>query len=199
MNIRPASATRSLPAAVLLSLTLASAAHADNGAGQPWALARALGAGPFVLLLAVAAFAVLCLFAIALGRGALLADISERALENSRHGRPLHFVWGILCALFVATATAILINIKPLALLGLFLFSAGAMLIGWGAILSAATLGRRVLSLLGNDAEDPIAAARVGLPLLFFASVIPFVGWLQALIATAMGVGALLETMARRD
>ncbi|MEO7717747.1 MAG: hypothetical protein ABIY70_16225 [Capsulimonas sp.] len=195
MNNRLRLVFLSFVASLLLMLTLVPAAHAGDGRG----MVVVLVGGPVVVFFTLAAFAALCIFAVGINKGPQLIAIGERALDNSQGARLLHFVWGILCAIFVATAAAVFINVEMFALIGILILIAGVMLTGFGVLVSSAHLGTRVVLLLDGAPPDTLGAIRVGLPLLLLASAVPIVGSLQIIAAAAMGMGAVLEAIARRN
>lgn len=148
------------------------------------------------MLFLIACLAALALLAALLGRVPAGLHGGERAAARLERGGAALPLWGLAAALFGLALAAVLVNIHPIALLGMLVFAAMLCLGALGLGVAAQSLGGR----LGNAAEEPEAftALRRGLWVLLLSAAVPFAGWLLVLLALAAGIGAVLDTLITR-
>lgn len=148
------------------------------------------------MLFLIACLAALALLAALLGRVPAWLQSGERAAVRLERGGAALPLWGLAAALFGLALAAVLVNIHPIALLGVLAFAAVLCLGALGLGVAAQSLGGK----LGNAAEEPEAftALRRGLWVLLLSAAVPFAGWLLVLLAVTAGVGAVLDTLVTR-
>ncbi len=153
--------------------------------------------GPGVVLIFAASLALVSLVAISAGRLDHLVAFGQRASGRLKRWRPLSALWGIAGAVLLAAASALLGHVKPLALL---VPLAALALMGVGVGVAALALGRDLIGACGSLDGDLLPRLRLGLTVLFLASIVPFLGWLVVLLFLASGLGAIIECLlVRRD
>ncbi|MGO8671651.1 MAG: hypothetical protein ACLQVD_09850 [Capsulimonadaceae bacterium] len=180
----------------LSATTPAEAAGHNGGLGK---IAPAVAAGPFILLLALAAAAVFILCAMALGRRAALARATAAAVDDLGRARFLHLGSGLLFEVLIISGGVVCVRLPHLGVLGVLVWAAGLVLSGLGASVAAHAAGRRFREDLGDDTSGGNARdLAAGLALLFFAAAIPVVGWISVALSAAAGVGALVNGAVRR-
>ncbi len=152
--------------------------------------------GPALVLFLITCLAVLGLLAALLGRVPPALHGGERAAERLARGGAALPLWGLAAALFGLGLAAVLVNIHPIALLGVLVFAAVLCLGALGLGVAAQSLGGK----LGDGVGELSAFAdlRRGLWVLLLSAAVPFVGWLLVLLALAAGVGAVLDTLVTR-
>lgn len=154
--------------------------------------------GPAVLLLVLAALALFVLLLVGLRRTDGLAALGARAGERLERGGLLPTLWGLAAGVLVFAATAVLFGTKVLAILGVLTLLSGIVLLGFGLAVAALRVGRALAEALDQTPGEDVHALRLGLSVLFLASVVPFLGWLAAALAVVSGVGAVLEALFSR-
>lgn len=154
--------------------------------------------GPVVLLLILAALALFVLLLVGLRRADGLAALGARAGERLERGGLLPTLWGLSAGVLIFAASGVLFGTKVLALVGVLTLLSGIMLLGLGLVISALRVGRTLAEALDQTPGEDVPALRLGLSVLFLASLVPFLGWLGAGLAVASGVGAVLEALFSR-
>jgi len=102
--------------------------------------------------------------------------------------------FGVLSFLVLLVLVPLLVIICigiPVAVL-LVMAAVAAALFGWVAI--GVLLGRRLLAALHTSQPQPVVEVIVGVTLLTLLSEVPCLGWLLGVIATAIGLGAVVLT-----
>lgn len=148
------------------------------------------------MLFLIACLAALGLLAALLGRVPAGLNGGQRAAARLERGGAALPLWGLAAALFGLALAAVLVNIHPIALLGVLVFAAVLCLGALGLGVAAQSLGGRLDG--GPGEPDTFAALRRGLWVLLLSAAVPFAGWLLVLLALAAGVGAVLDTLVTR-
>lgn len=148
--------------------------------------------GPGVVLVFAASLALVSLVAVAAGRMDSLAALGERAGRRLERGRLLPTLWGIAGAVLLIAASAVLGHVKLLS--ALFPLVA-LVLLGMGTGAAALALGRDLTRAFGSLDADALPCLRLGLTVLFLATIVPFLGWLVVLLFLASGLGAIIECL----
>lgn len=157
---------------------------------------RAVAAGPFVLLLALAAAAVFTITVSAVQRHngliALLAAASRRM-----DGRTvLYTVWGVLGEVLLVSLAALLS--KRIGLLAVIVVLTAIGILGFGAVVAAVSAGRRLrLALPDAETATTTGALATGLALFFVAVAFPVAGWIVVGLSALTGAGALFAAVAQ--
>jgi cytoskeletal protein CcmA (bactofilin family) len=92
----------------------------------------------------------------------------------------------VLCVLM-----AITICLIPLALITALVWASGAVM-GWA--LSATIFGKWLLKGFGKTNEQPIVITAIGSFVLAFVGALPTLGWFIGLVASSLGLGAIILT-----
>lgn len=155
--------------------------------------------GPAVLLLLLACLALFALLLLSLHRLDRLATLGARAGDRLERGGPLPTLWGLAAGVLVFAASGVLFGTKILALLGVVVLLSGVVLLGLGLTVAALRVGRALVEALDGVPGEDARALGLGLPVLFLASVVPFLGWFGVGLTVASGVGAVLEALFSRQ
>jgi len=107
-------------------------------------------------------------------------------------------LWGIAAAIVCVVAAALLISTKILALLGVLVLGIGLVLASLGLGATALWLGTKIVEAGQSTEIGTLPALKSGATALLLAALLPYVGWLLVLLALAVGIGAVLESLAVR-
>ena len=149
-----------------------------------WAMLREFIGGIVILTLAAVALAAVA--------PEFLAGLRARALEM-----PLRSVWMGFLALSAAAGSAVLFALTGIGLLLVPLPAILAVALGIaGYVIGAYILGVGLLGIAGRPVPDDLAqravAALVGALVASVIGLVPFIGWLFALVLALLGSGALI-------
>jgi hypothetical protein len=172
-------------------------AHATQSAHNQAAW-RLFAGGPFTLLTLICFLAMVAVIAAGLGRLEGLTGLGTRAARRLEQGFVVPTLWGICALLVIFALTAVLFATKVLGFLGLIVILLAFCFTGLGTAVAGAVYGRGLAVNLGSLETDDLANMRLGLWILFLASVIPFVGWLFVFLAVAGGLGAVLQSLSTK-
>jgi cytoskeletal protein CcmA (bactofilin family) len=116
----------------------------------------------------------------------LLPKPMEAAAATARRDPGPSAGWGAIVS-FGAPLAAIVALVTVVAVpLGLAVLGASGLLLGAGYVVASLTLGRLMLP----GRADPFVPFLLGLAVLRVAGLVPFLGWLATLAASAFGLGA---------
>ena len=177
----------------LLIVPAFAAGPQNPGGDQGWNAVRLFLAGPALLLIFVSFLSAAAMIAAAFGLLDRLTAPISRAIDRLEHKRALPVLWGLSFTVLMLAVCAVLINIKPLALLGVLTALAGVIIVGLGVCVAAIRFGRDLAITLGRLGSDDLTALKLGLTLFLGVAVLPFIGWILIILAAAAGIGALLE------
>lgn len=156
--------------------------------------------GPSALVIVLACLALFALLCLSLRRLDRLAALGLRAGERLERGGLLPTLWGLSAGVLIFAVSAVLFATKILALLGVLTLLAGIVLLGLGLVVAALRVGRALVEAWDGGPTEDGRALGLGLTMLFLAALVPFLGWLGVGMATASGMGAVLEALfGRRD
>lgn len=191
----------SLPSAAFAADPRLLGAPASSArAGHSGDMVRLFLAGPTIFAVLLAVLAVVALLGMAVGRLDRLVAIALAGARRLDSGKVVPGLWGVCAALILFALIVILFATKVLGLLGALLFLIALSLAALGLAASAVACGRAVHGESATLDLDDLAHLRTGLWLLFFASILPVLGWLVVLLAIACGLGGVVQTLfARRD
>jgi hypothetical protein len=160
---------------------------------------RLIGTGPFFLLILVGTLAAFSLIAMALGRFGNLVNVTRRAAERLERSRLFPTLWGLSATVLLFVIAVVLFKTKVLGLLGLVVLVSGLILVSIGSGVNALRVGRQIAFQIGRGDEDDLSLLKIGMGVLFVTASIPIVGWIIAILETAAGIGAVLETLLNRS
>lgn len=172
----------------------ASVAKSAHGADAP----RLFLAGPAIFLIVLSCVAAAALIVSAFGGLEKLTDSISAGARRLESGKALSVLWGLCVGVILIALAVVLFASKVLAVLGVIVLLIALAVFGAGLATAAITNGRAILAASGSLEIDDLACLRLGLWVLFFASSLPFLGWLVVLIATAGGLGAFGQQLLTR-
>jgi len=146
----------------------------------------------------ISVLASLTLFAAFLQRIEIGLRLVERSAQRLEGRRLVPMLWGIAAAIVCVVAAALLISTKILALLGVLVLGIGLVLASLGLGATALWLGTKIVEAGQSTEIGTLPALKSGATALLLAALLPYVGWLLVLLALAVGIGAVLESLAVR-
>ena len=176
-------------AALAASSVAPHAPKSVHGADIP----RLFLSGPVIVLLVLSCLAIAVLIVSAFGG---LEKLTAAIADSARRlGGPksLPTLWGICVGLILFAVAAVLFATKVLAALGVIVILFALAVFGAGLVSAGIAYGRAILGAAGSLESDDHTCLRLGLWVLFFASFLPFLGWLVVVLAGAAGLGALAQ------